>query len=67
MGQIVDFQVSKEVYVCLSRAQANKGGEVTHFVARIRYTASIVPKGCFHVTRFSHVRQKSLNLSYYFK
>jgi hypothetical protein len=42
--------------------QANKGGEVTHFVIQIRYTASNVRKGCFPVTRFSHMRQKSLNL-----
>ena len=40
--------------VCPStvHAQANKGGEVTHFVIQIRYTASIVRKGCFQVTRF---------------
>ena len=39
---------------------------MTHFVIQIRYTASIMPKGClkgcFPVTRFSHVRRKSLNL-----
>jgi hypothetical protein len=34
MEQIVDFQVYKE---CTSTAQANKGGEVTHFVVRIRF------------------------------
>jgi hypothetical protein len=42
--------------------QANNGGEVTHFVIQIRYTASNVRKGCFPVMRFSHVRQKSLNI-----
>jgi hypothetical protein len=45
------------VYVRPSTVQANKGGEVTHFVIQIWYTASIVPKGCF-----SHVWRKSLNL-----
>jgi hypothetical protein len=29
--------------VCPSMVQANKGGEVTHFLIQIRYTASIVP------------------------
>jgi hypothetical protein len=61
MEQIFYFQFSKEVYVRLT-VQANKGGEVTHFVIQIRYTASIVPNGCFPVTHFSHVRRKSLNL-----
>ena len=49
MEQIFDFQFSKEVCVCPSKVQANKGGEVTHFVIQIRYTASIVPNGCFPV------------------
>jgi hypothetical protein len=54
MEQIFYFQFSKEVYVRPSTVQANKGGEVTHFVIQIR---------CFSVfCCFSHVRQKSLNL-----
>jgi hypothetical protein len=61
LEQIFYFQFSKEVYGP-STVLANKGGVVTHFVIQIRYTASIVPKGCFPVTRFSHVRRKSLNL-----
>ena len=59
MEQIFYFQFSN---VRPSTVEANKGGEVTHFVRQIRYTASIVPNGCFPVTRFSHVRRKSLNL-----
>jgi hypothetical protein len=35
MEQIFDFQFSKEVYVRPSTVQANKGGEVTHFVIQI--------------------------------
>jgi hypothetical protein len=62
MEQIFDFQFSKEVYIRPSTVQANKGGEVTDFVIQVRYTTCIVPKGCFAVTRFSHVRRKSLNL-----
>ena len=41
MEQIFDFQFSKEVYVRPSKVQVKKGGEVTHFVLQIRYTASI--------------------------
>ena len=33
------------MYVRPSKVQANKGGEVTHFVIQIRYTASIDPNG----------------------
>jgi hypothetical protein len=65
MEQIFYFQVSKEVYVCLSRAQANKGGEVTHFVIQIRYTASIVPAwGLFSSYTRATKKFKSFKISY---
>jgi hypothetical protein len=55
MEQIFYFKFSN---VRPSTLQANKGGEVTHFVVQIRYTASIVPKGrlkgCFPVTGDFH-------------
>jgi hypothetical protein len=46
--------------VCPStvHAQANKGGEVTHFVIQIRYTASIVRKGCFQLRDFTRATGK---------
>ena len=62
------FLISNFPKKCMDRLRCwlitNKGGEVTHFVIQIQYTTSIVPKakGCFPVTRFSHVRRKSLNL-----
>jgi hypothetical protein len=62
MEQIVDFQVSKEVYVRLGRRLIRAAK--WHILSYGYDTASIVRKGCFPVTRFSHVRQKSLNLSY---
>jgi hypothetical protein len=58
------FFISNFPKKCMSvyTVQANKGDEVTHFIIQIRYTANIVPMGCFPVTHFSHVRRKSLNL-----
>ena len=54
MEQIFGFQFSKEVYVRPSKVQANKDGEVTHFVLQIRHTASIVPNDCFPVKADFH-------------
>jgi hypothetical protein len=55
MEQIFGFQFSKEVYVRPCKVQANKDGEVTHFVIQIRHTASIVPNGCFQLRLISTV------------
>jgi hypothetical protein len=63
MEQIFGFQFSKEVYVRPCKVQANKDGEVTHFVIQIPQALALM--AVFHCCVFrTHVHaHKTLNRS----
>ena len=64
MEQIFGFQFSKEVYVRPYKVQANKDGEVTHFVIQIPQALSLmavfqlrlISNVAFFVGTYTHIQ-----------